>query len=111
MWGGCFRALHAFPTHAPPNTRTQAGNEGPVETYIRNTGLMAEHAEAFGALLLYAEHRYYGKSEPLGGADSWRRDARFLSSGQALADYAALLSDRAAAWGAQRSAVVAFGGS
>ena len=33
------------------------GNEGPVDLYVNNTGLMWENAEAFGALLIFAEVR------------------------------------------------------
>jgi Serine carboxypeptidase S28 len=81
-----------------------AGNEGNVEGYIRATGLMHEHAAEFGALLVFAEHRYYGKSQPFGdaaGGESWRVDPSYLTSEQALADYATLLANVTAAWGAQ----------
>jgi hypothetical protein len=42
------------------------GNEGPVEGYVNATGLMYETAPIFGAILIFAEHRYYGKSLPFG---------------------------------------------
>ena len=38
------------------------GNEANVELYINATGLMWENAEAAGALLVFAEHRYYGET-------------------------------------------------
>ena len=41
------------------------GNEANVESYLENTGLMWENAEHFNALLVFAEHRYYGKSSPM----------------------------------------------
>lgn len=34
------------------------GNEDNVELYVNHTGLMWESAEEFGALLIFAEHRY-----------------------------------------------------
>lgn len=71
---------------------------------------MWEAAPRFGALLLFAEHRYYGDSQPF-GADSWRVDPTYLTTEQALADYAVLLADVKARLNATRSAVVAFGGS
>ncbi|GBG00380.1 lysosomal Pro-X carboxypeptidase [Raphidocelis subcapitata] len=87
-----------------------AGNEGPVEGYIASGGLMWENAPAFGALLVWAEHRYYGQSQPF-GPDSWRVDPTFLTSRQAMSDYARLLTNLTAEWGAGESPIIAFGGS
>ena len=41
-----------------------AGNEADVTTYVNATGLMWEHAAAHGALLVFAEHRFYGETAP-----------------------------------------------
>ncbi|WIA28862.1 hypothetical protein OEZ86_011388 [Tetradesmus obliquus] len=87
-----------------------AGNEGALEGYMNNTGLMFENAGAFNALILFAEHRYYGQTQPF-GEDSWRTDPSFLTAEQAMADYATLLYNLTQDWGAADSAVVAFGGS
>ena len=38
------------------------GNEADVSLYVNATGLMWENAPKFGALVVFAEHRYYGKS-------------------------------------------------
>ena len=46
------------------------GNEASVELYVNATGWMWERAAAFGALLVWAEHRYYGKTQPFGSAAS-----------------------------------------
>ncbi|KAK3266793.1 hypothetical protein CYMTET_24608 [Cymbomonas tetramitiformis] len=40
------------------------GNEDYVDLYVNNTGLMWENAQEFGALMIFAEHRYYGESLP-----------------------------------------------
>ena len=45
------------------------GNEGDVELYADHTGLMWENAETFQALLVFAEHRYYGRSQPFLAAE------------------------------------------
>lgn len=96
------------------------GNEGPVELYVNSAGLMWENAAEFGALIVFAEHRYYGESMPL-GPDSLANSTtlRFLSVEQALADYANLLvtlrNDLAAKHSCISSAsdidVISFGGS
>ncbi|KAF0689171.1 hypothetical protein As57867_019271, partial [Aphanomyces stellatus] len=65
------------------------GNEGDVTLYVNNTGLMWENAEAFGALVIFAEHRYFGESMPFG--DKYMDHLQYLTHEQALADYAFLL--------------------
>ncbi|KRX77253.1 Lysosomal Pro-X carboxypeptidase [Trichinella sp. T6] len=86
------------------------GNEGSVEGFAENTGFMWENAKDFGAMVVFAEHRYYGKSLPFGNESS--SNLGKLNSEQAMADYAVLIN-----WlktnitGAKNSAVIAFGGS
>ena len=55
--------------------------------FVNNTGLMWELGKAVGAMLLFAEHRYYGKSLPAASGDC----LRFLTVNQALSDYANLM--------------------
>ena len=60
------------------------GNESPVEEYVNNTGLMWDLAPKLGALLVFAEHRYFGESIPtLAGQANC---LAFATSAQALAD-------------------------
>ncbi|GLC41303.1 hypothetical protein PLESTB_001077500 [Pleodorina starrii] len=87
-----------------------AGNEADVELYVNATGLIWEHAAEFGALVLFVEHRYYGKTQPF-GPDSWASEPSFLSVEQALADYAGLLWHLTGELGAENSPIIAFGGS
>ena len=85
------------------------GNEGDVTLYADHTGLMWENAAAEGAYIVFAEHRYYGQSQPFGGASSlW---LEYLTHEQALADYAAIIFALQAELGAGAQPVLVFGGS
>ncbi|KAJ9533846.1 hypothetical protein QJQ45_026943, partial [Haematococcus lacustris] len=120
-----------------------AGNEADVMLYVNATGLMWENALHFGALLVFAEvwclaclnptsmqaprrllpchvcvlltwpqHRYYGPSQPF-GPDSWRQQPGYLTSQQAMADFAHLMHAlrNGLLPGAQDSPIIVFGGS
>lgn len=43
-----------------------AGNEGNIWDFANNTGFMWERAEEFKAMVMFAEHRYYGATMPYG---------------------------------------------
>ena len=96
---------------APPGKHTviffYTGNEAPVDLYVNHTGLMWENAAEFGAMMVFAEHRFYGKSLPCPGG--WQTCGAFLSVEQALADYAYLVTALKTTYNATR--VVSFGGS
>jgi lysosomal Pro-X carboxypeptidase len=82
-----------------------------VLLYLNATGLMWENAEHFGAMLIFAEHRYYGESLPFGERSYLRDNLAWLSSEQALADYAALLFDFKRNNSLEEAPVIGFGGS
>eukprot|EP01063_Lacrimia_lanifica_P019677 TRINITY_DN27134_c0_g1_i1.p1 TRINITY_DN27134_c0_g1~~TRINITY_DN27134_c0_g1_i1.p1 ORF type:complete len:654 (+),score=241.05 TRINITY_DN27134_c0_g1_i1:28-1989(+) len=84
------------------------GNESPVEEYVNNTGLMWELGEKMGALIVFAEHRYEGKSVPKMHGVPYCLS--YCTSAQALADYAQLVGHLKAEY-ATDAPVVAFGGS
>lgn len=89
------------------------GNEGDIVWFLRNTGFMFKMAAKFQAMMVFAEHRYYGKSLPF-GSQSYKDPLKlsFLTSEQALADYAKLIGHiKSTVSGARNSSVVAFGGS
>lgn len=85
------------------------GNEGDVTLYVNNTGLMWQNAKKFGAVLVFAEHRYYGQSHPFHFNNS-NENMQFLTHEQALADYANLLYLFKEKHNATASPVIAFGG-
>uniref|UniRef100_A0A1B0CY54 Lysosomal Pro-X carboxypeptidase n=1 Tax=Lutzomyia longipalpis TaxID=7200 RepID=A0A1B0CY54_LUTLO len=91
-----------------------AGNEGDIELFAQNTGFMwdavADHSNRLNAELIFAEHsRYYGQSLPYGNKSyNSAKELGYLSSEQALADFASLLQEINPG---NRRPVVAIGGS
>lgn len=92
------------------------GNEGDITEFYDNSGFITEVlAPEFGGLIVFAEHRYYGESKPFGADSFVVPNIGFLSTEQALADFATLIrflknnstySDRI-----NKCPVIAFGGS
>jgi len=89
------------------------GNEGIIEAFAENSGFMWDIAPEFNALLVFAEHRYYGQSLPFGGKiGKDPSKVGYLTSEQALADYAELINYiKQKNQNAADSPVIAFGGS
>uniref|UniRef100_A0A2A4JVP4 Lysosomal Pro-X carboxypeptidase n=1 Tax=Heliothis virescens TaxID=7102 RepID=A0A2A4JVP4_HELVI len=87
------------------------GNEGQIEVFAKHTGFMWEIAQEFRAKLVFAEHRYYGESMPFGNKSLDNEHIGYLSSAQALADYAVLLNELQGNTVKPRYPVIAFGGS
>ncbi|RYG58842.1 septum formation initiator, partial [archaeon] len=86
------------------------GGEG-EEKCTRLTSYMYLYSQAqeHRALLVDVEHRFYGKSMPL--PDSSTKSLQFLSSSQALADLARVITYVKESLGTQHSKVVTVGGS
>ena len=105
----------------PPLAFLCVGGEGPALTPdVVTTGgvhcaLMCQMAKDRGALIVALEHRFYGASQPTG--DLSLQSLRFLSSTQALADAAALITSLNAQYGGAHGGGggamrwVSFGGS
>lgn len=67
-----------------------AGNEGDVFAFVNNTGFIWENGPLLGAMVIFAEHRYYGLSFPANVTNNVSNYG-YLSVEQALADYAELI--------------------
>lgn len=89
------------------------GNEDDIEGFALSAGLLWEWAPEFRALVIFAEHRFFGSSLPFGDRSfESPNNLGYLSSEQAMADYADLILHlKYTLRGAQKSPVVAFGGS
>ncbi|KAK9676931.1 hypothetical protein RND81_11G110800, partial [Saponaria officinalis] len=90
------------------------GDEQPLdfEFVDGSLGVFEEHAPNFKALILYIEHRFYGKSNPLGSMAASIKNPKvrgYLNSAQALADYAELILDIKKRYKATHSPVIVFG--
>ena len=83
------------------------GNESPVEEYANHTGLIWKLAFKYNALVVFAEHRYEGKSIPHNLTNS--NCFSYSSSAQALEDYNSLLTSVFNP--DHKRAVIVFGGS
>lgn len=71
------------------------GNEGNVWSFYNNSGFVVDTlAKKLGAVVVFAEHRYYGKSWPFKTASaSFQRDnVKYLTVPQVMRDYVALIN-------------------
>ncbi|EYU41362.1 hypothetical protein MIMGU_mgv1a0060842mg, partial [Erythranthe guttata] len=90
------------------------GNEGDIEWFAANSGFVWEIAPPFGAMVVFPEHRYYGESMPYGSWNEAYKNATtlaHLTTEQALADFAVLITELKRNLSAQACPVVLFGGS
>lgn len=68
------------------------GNEGDITLFAQNTGFMLEAAKEQHALVVFAEHRYYGESMPFGNESyASHEHLSYLTAEQALGDYSILV--------------------
>jgi len=89
------------------------GNEGPIEAFWENSGFVTEYlAEKYKALVIFGEHRFFGKSFPFGGKqDKDPEKNKYLTSEQALSDFVDLLSEYRNDNNFPERKIIAFGGS
>jgi hypothetical protein len=103
------------------NEKFYAGNNAPIFVYIGGEGteschtlagpklFMYELAQKHNAMLVDIEHRFYGKSLPT--KDVSTKSLTYLSSDQALADLARLITHIKKEYNSKGSRVITFGGS
>ncbi|WCJ41655.1 Lysosomal Pro-X carboxypeptidase [Euphorbia peplus] len=88
--------------------------EGNIEDDVLYVSFISELASRFKGLVLFIEHRYYGESLPFGTREKTFKNAStrgYLSSEQALADYAQIITHVKKNLSALSSPVIAVGAS
>ncbi|TKY48590.1 Lysosomal Pro-X carboxypeptidase [Spatholobus suberectus] len=104
-WGGANSSAPIF---------AYLGAEEPIDDSPQGVGFMTDNAASFKALLVYIEHRYYGKSVPFGSREEAFKNANtigYFNSAQAIADYAAVIVHIKKTLHAPKSPVIVIGGS
>ncbi|KAK3205852.1 hypothetical protein Dsin_019898 [Dipteronia sinensis] len=104
-WGGANASAPIF---------AYLGAEAPLDGDITAIGFLTDNAARFNALLVYIEHRYYGKSIPFGSREEALKNAStlgYFNSAQAIADYAEILIHVKKKYQAEDSPVIVVGGS
>jgi lysosomal Pro-X carboxypeptidase len=90
------------------------GNEGSIEDFWKNSGFITETlAKEFKGFVIFGEHRFFGKSFPMGGPQDYDiKKNRYLNVEQALGDFIELLHQVRKIYSLDEShPVIAFGGS
>lgn len=73
--------------------------------------LRAQPLVQFGALMVFAEHRFFGDSVLFNSSQAQIKHLQYLSTEQALADYASLIDNLRSSLVTASSPFIAFGGS
>ncbi|KAL3906620.1 MAG: hypothetical protein SGARI_003923, partial [Bacillariaceae sp.] len=91
-----------------------AGNEADIFQFVNNSGFLFEAAKEFQGMVVFAEHRYYGKSFPFGSAEAALnpQNISYLTVEQAMADFHLLQLHIRQRWSMRRDApFIVAGGS
>jgi lysosomal Pro-X carboxypeptidase len=99
-------------TELPTSNNSSTFCSGDIILFVNNTGFLFEMAPQLKAMIVFAEHRYYGQSIPFDGKSLNSTTMAWLTSTQALADYNDLIGYlKNSIFGLKNSPVVAVGGS
>ncbi|CAG9856690.1 unnamed protein product [Phyllotreta striolata] len=63
------------------------GNSGDINVFAQNSGYLFQLAKHFSALLVFIEHRYYGKSTPFTNQSLLEENLKFLTTREVLRDF------------------------
>eukprot|EP01091_Cochliopodium_minus_P011042 TRINITY_DN3063_c0_g1_i1.p1 TRINITY_DN3063_c0_g1~~TRINITY_DN3063_c0_g1_i1.p1 ORF type:complete len:493 (+),score=126.84 TRINITY_DN3063_c0_g1_i1:2-1480(+) len=89
-----WNATGKYPGNCPGPIFFYSGNEDDIDTFWYNSGFITQVlAPKHNAMLVFAEHRYFGKSLPFGNNSFNGSNVGWLSPEQAMADYAYLITE------------------
>ena len=90
-----------------------AGNEGDIEGFYENSGFVRKTlAQRFKALVLFGEHRYFGKSFPFPKETAFNAENNvYLTVEQTMMDYVELVKYIRHRYAATQVPCIVFGGS
>lgn len=90
-----------------------AGNEGDIENFYKNSGFMTTTAASqLNALVVFGEHRYFGKSFPFDKTVAFKPENNiYLTLEQTMMDYVELVKYIRYRYGATDKPCFVFGGS
>ncbi|GMP88727.1 hypothetical protein CsSME_00040606 [Camellia sinensis var. sinensis] len=101
-WGGANASAPIF---------VYLGAEEPIDGDIAVVGFLPENAPRFNALMVYIEHRFYGKSIPFETMEEAMTAQGYFNSAQAIADYAEVILYLKKKLSAHNSPIIVIGGS
>ncbi|XAR60057.1 Lysosomal Pro-Xaa carboxypeptidase [Bertholletia excelsa] len=104
-WGGADERAPIF---------VYLGEESPIDDHPGFIGFLSENAPYFKALQVFIEHRYYGKSNPLGSMEEVMKNQTsrgYFNSAQAIADYVEIILYLKKKLSAHDSPVIVVGAS
>jgi hypothetical protein len=90
-----------------------AGNEGKLENFYDNSGFLTKNlSRELKGLIVFGEHRYFGKSLPFDPANAYNTSNNtYLTVDQVMMDYTLLIKSIRYQYSAMDKACLVFGGS
>jgi len=92
-----------------PTIFLYTGGQGPIDEFYNKSGYVVELAKYYGAVAVFAEHRFYGKSLPFGSESFNESHLPYLTVDQVVADYMNLVYFLKYSYGMSDAKVITFG--
>ena len=107
-----FNSDRAIEENLPRPILFYAGNEAAADAFYNQTGfIMQTMAKKYGGLVVIGELRYYGDSKPFGNQSYLGQNGQYADMGNIIFDFVSLIQHIKTEYGAEKSPVLATGGS